>query len=197
MHYVYLSSKHYAIIAQGDKDMEPKPNKNEALEALDFIINVLKEHEKDLDRLIGQLGIITESLGETGEISEKIEKIEDRISNLQDDLTNMIKNIAIPQSVASSPSSTASKAAAPASTPAVNMKCKKWEDFKMLATGAETVSYSYKISEDTFQATALKDGKMVTYAGEFPANSALLKVWLSKELDVNEETVFEGVLNSS
>jgi hypothetical protein len=197
MHYVYLSSKHYAIIAQGDKDMEPKPNKNEALEALDFIINVLKEHEKDLDRLIGQLGIITESLGETGEISEKIENIEDRISNLQDDLTKMIKNIAIPQAVASSPSTKAIKAVASASTPAINMKCKKWEDFKMLATGAETVSYSYKISEDTFQATALKDGKMVTYAGEFPANSALLKVWLSKELDVNEETVFEGVLNSN
>ena len=45
--------------------------------ALDFIINVLKEHEKDLDRLISQLGIITESLGDTGEITGKIEKIED------------------------------------------------------------------------------------------------------------------------
>ena len=168
--------------------MEPKPNKNEALEALDFIINVLKEHEKDLDRLIGQLGIITESLGETGEISEKIENIEDRISNLQEDLTKMIKNIAIPQPVASSPSITAS-------TLAVSMKCKRWEDFKMLAAGAETVSYCYKISEDTFQATALKNGKMLTYTGEFPANSTLLKVWLSKELDVTEETVFEGALN--
>ena len=197
MHYVYLSSKYYAIIAQGDKDMEPKPNKNEALEALDFIINVLKEHEKDLDRLIGQLGIITESLGETGEISEKIENIEDRISNLQDDLTNMIKNIAIPQQVASSPSNKASQVAASVSAPAVNMKCKKWEDFKMLASCAETVSYSYKVSEDTFQATALKDGKMMSYTGEFPANSALLKIWLSKELEVNEESVFEGVLNSS
>jgi hypothetical protein len=33
--------------------MSRKPqSKDEALEALDFIVNVLKEHEKDLDRLI-------------------------------------------------------------------------------------------------------------------------------------------------
>ena len=61
--------------------MAKKPGKDEALEALDFIINVLKEHEKDLDRLIGQLGIITESLGETGEITGKFEKVEERLRN--------------------------------------------------------------------------------------------------------------------
>jgi hypothetical protein len=31
------------------------PSKDDALEALDFIINVLREHEKDLDRLINEL----------------------------------------------------------------------------------------------------------------------------------------------
>ena len=71
--------------------MERKPSKDEAFEALDFIINVLKEHEKDLDRLISQLGIITESLGETGEISGKIEKIEDRLGTLHGEITNLIK----------------------------------------------------------------------------------------------------------
>jgi len=29
-------------------------SKDEALEALDFIVNVLKEHEKDLDKLINE-----------------------------------------------------------------------------------------------------------------------------------------------
>ncbi|TRO49174.1 hypothetical protein E2P63_09190, partial [Candidatus Bathyarchaeota archaeon] len=102
--------------------MEPKSNRNEALEALDFIINVLKEHEKDLDRLIGQLGNITESLGETGEISEKINNIENRISNLQSELTMMIKNMEIPKIVSTPWNASAN--------PAVNVKCKKWEDFK-------------------------------------------------------------------
>jgi hypothetical protein len=166
--------------------MEPKPNKNEALEALDFIINVLKEHEKDLDRLIGQLGIITESLGETGEITEKIEKIEDRISNLQGEIGDMIKNIAVPQGNA--PSVMASKSP-------VSMKCRKWEDFKTMAAGSETVSYLFKTSENTFQAEALKNGKLVTYVGEIPSNSTLLKLWLSKELDIDKDSVFEGNLN--
>jgi hypothetical protein len=166
--------------------MEPKPNKNEALEALDFIINVLKEHEKDLDRLIDQLGIITESLGETGEITEKIEKIEDRISNLQGEIGDMIKNVAVPQGNA--PSATASKSP-------VSMKCRKWEDFKAMAAGSETVSYLFKTSENTFQAEALKDGKLVTYVGEIPSNSTLLKLWISKEVDINKDAVFEGNLN--
>ena len=168
--------------------MEPKPNKNEALEALDFIINVLKEHEKDLDRLIGQLGIITESLGETGEITEKIEKIEDRISNLQGEIGDMIKNIAVPQGNAPSVMTLKSP---------VSMKCRKWEDFKTMAAGSETVSYLFKTSENTFQAEALKDGKLVTYVGEIPSNSTLLKLWLSKELDIDKDSVFEGNLNIS
>ena len=166
--------------------MEPKPNKNEALEALDFIINVLKEHEKDLDRLIGQLGIITESLGETGEITEKIEKIEDRISNLQGEIGDMIKNIAVPQGNAPSVMTLKSP---------VSMKCRKWEDFKTMAAGSETVSYLFKTSENAFQAEALKDGKLVTYVGEIPSNSTLLKLWLSKELDIDKDSVFEGNLN--
>ena len=164
--------------------MERKPNKNEALEALDFIINVLKEHEKDLDRLISQLGIITESLGETGEITGKIENIEDRVSNLQGEMTNLIKYLAVPRE---SPSYTPGKP--------VNVKCRQWEDFKNLAAGAETISYLFKASENTFQADALKKGKVVSYTGDFPPNTRLLKSWLSRELDVAEESVFEGVLN--
>jgi hypothetical protein len=159
--------------------MERKPNKNEALEALDFIINVLKEHEKDLDRLISQLGIITESLGETGEITGKFETIEDRISTLQGEITNLIKYLGTPREV--TPSSYS-----PQKTATVNVKCKQWEDFKNLAAGAETVS---------FRADALKNGRIVSYTGEFPQNARLLKLWLSKELNIAEEDVFEGALN--
>ncbi len=165
--------------------MEGKQNKNEALEALDFIINVLKEHEKDLDRLIGQLGIITESLGETGEITGKFESIEDRISSLQGEITDLVKYLAIPKST--SPSTLA-----PRNT--VNVNCKRWEDFKNLAAGAETVSFLFK-EEASFCADALKNGRLVSFTGEFPQNSRLLKLWLSKELNVAEEVIFEGTLN--
>ena len=166
--------------------MERKPAKNDALEALDFIINVLKEHEKDLDRLISQLGTITESLGDTGEISGKIVNIEDRIANLQGEITNLIKFVGTPKQAPS-------YAPTPMRTP-VTMKCKQWEDFKNMATGAETVSYVFKEAEESFQADALANGKVVSYTGEFPQNSSLLKLWLSRELDIAEEVIFEGNL---
>ncbi|MCW4033802.1 MAG: hypothetical protein NWF03_00385 [Candidatus Bathyarchaeota archaeon] len=167
--------------------MERKPSKNDALEALDFIINVLKEHEKDLDRLISQLSIITESLGETGEIAGKIEKIEDRITDLQDEITTLVKNVVSPKNAP--PAQTA------ISSSSVSVKCRQWEDFKALAAGAETVSYLFKVSDNSFKADALKNGRIVSYVGEFPSNSNLLKLWLSKELKVAEADVFEGVLD--
>jgi len=163
--------------------MAKKPTKDEALEALDFIINVLREHEKDLDRLIGQLGIITESLGETGEVAGKIEKVEERLSAIQNEISGLIKFISSPHEVPSYPRG-----------PPVIVKCKQWEDFKVLAAGAETVSYLFKETEKSFQADALKDGKVLTYSGEFPQNARLLKIWLSRELAVAEEKIFEGVL---
>ena len=169
-----------------DENMERKPSKDDALEALDFIINVLKEHEKDFDRLVGQLSIITESLGEAGEISGKIEKIEDSLSSLQAEITNLIAYIGAPKS---SPSS--------ARGHPLTVRCEQWQDFKNLAVGAETVSYLFNETEKSFQADALKEGRVLSYKGEFPHETLLLKLWLSKELNVAVEDIFEGVLKVS
>ncbi len=163
--------------------MTKKPTKKEALEALDFIISVLKEHEKDLDRLIGELGEVTERFGETGEVSGKIDAVEERLSSLQTEISNIIKFISSPR-----------EAPVYAHGPPVIVRCKQWEDFKVLATGAETVSFLFREAEKTFQADALKGGRVLTYSGEFPQNTRLLKIWLARELDIAEEKVFEGVL---
>jgi hypothetical protein len=165
--------------------MERKPSKDDALEALDFIINVLKEHEKDLDGLINQLGIITESLGETGELTGKIEKLENHLMSLQDEITNTITNVGGTQKT--SPSHTHS--------PNFILKCKQWQDFKNLAAGAETVTFLFTEPKNSFQVDAIKNGRIMSYTGEFPQNSLLLKMWLSKELDITEDSIFEGTLN--
>ena len=65
-------------------------SKDDSLEALDFIVNVLKEHEKDLDKLINELATVTEQLGDTGELSGKVEKVEEKINSLQKEVTNLI-----------------------------------------------------------------------------------------------------------
>jgi uncharacterized protein Yka (UPF0111/DUF47 family) len=68
-------------------------SKDDALEALDFIVNVLKEHEKDLDKLINELTTVTEQIGDTGELSSKVENIEEKIDTLQKEVTNLISHI--------------------------------------------------------------------------------------------------------
>ncbi|NIW12856.1 MAG: hypothetical protein GWN31_02745 [Candidatus Thorarchaeota archaeon] len=163
--------------------MTKKPSKKEALEALDFIVSVLKEHEKDLDRLIGELDEVTKRFGETGEVSGKIEAVEERLSSLQTDMSDLIRFISSPR-----------EAPIYAHGPPVIVRCKQWEDFKVLSSGAETVSFLFRETEKTFQADALKGGRVLTYSGEFPRDTRLLRIWLARELDVAEDKVFEGVL---
>jgi len=162
--------------------MAKKPGKNDALEALDFIISVLKEHEKDLDRLIGELGKVTGKLGSGGEMSNKIERVEERLSTIQSEVASLIKELSSPRELPH------------IRGPPVIVRCKQWDDFKALAVGAETVSFLMKEAEKSFQADALKEGRVLTYNGEFPRDAKLLKFWLARELSVPEEKVFEGVL---
>jgi small-conductance mechanosensitive channel len=92
---------------------EKPPSKDEALEALDFIVNVLKEHEKDLDRLVSELGTVADQMGENGEVNVKVKKIEDKLTNLQADISNLMKTMA-PQENRSQPSTSLASPTAPA-----------------------------------------------------------------------------------
>jgi len=164
--------------------MTKRPSKNEALEAVDFIINVLREHEKDLDRLIGELGKIAGKFGQAGEVPNKITRVEERLASLQAEVASLIKELSSPKELSASH----------ARGPPVIVRCKQWEDFKVLAKGAETVSFLFKEAEKSFQADALKEDRVLTYNGEFPRDAKLLKFWLARELNVPEDSVFEGVL---
>jgi hypothetical protein len=176
------------------------PSKDEALEALDFIINVLKEHEKDLDRLINDLGTITERLGDTGEFSGKIEKVEERLGTLQNEITNLITYLSTSREPMAIPAQVTQqeKAQTPQVRemrgPPVILRCKQWEDFQTLAHQAQTLSFLYKEAEKTFQADALKNNQIITYSGEPPKQTSLLKTWLAKQLDIPERKVLEGIL---
>ena len=195
---------------------QKKPSKNDALEALDFIIAVLKEHEKDLDRLINELGVITEKIGDKGENSEKIERVENRLSLIQTELSELIKFLSVPgekppaalakaqaEAQAQTPitqvqaeTQTRIEASQPAFMrgPPVIVRCRQWEDFRLLAQGAETVSFLYKDAEKGFQADALKNGRVLTFNGALPESVKLLKSWLARELGTGETRIFEGVL---
>ena len=178
--------------------MSKKPkSKDEALEALDFIVNVLKEHEKDLDRLINELGKVTETLGETGELSYKVEKVEERISGLQNEINSLINYLSASPREAPVLTEEQKAEVVQASVmhgPPVILRCKQWDDFQTLAFQAQTLSFMYKEAEKTFQADALKGNQIITYSGELPKFTALLKTWLSKQLEIPEKKILEGVL---
>jgi hypothetical protein len=183
---------------------EPQ-SKDEALDALDFIVNVLREHEKDLDKLISELGAVTGKLGVTGELAGKVDKVEQKINGLQNEISRLVTYIStshreaplvIQEQKNESVAAPKREIAQPLVTHGrpVILRCKQWDDFQNLAFQAQTVSFIYKEAEKTFQAQALKGNQIVTYGGELPKLSALLKMWLSKQLDVSEKQLLEGVL---
>jgi hypothetical protein len=182
------------------------PSKDEALEALDFIVNVLKEHEKDLDRLINELGTITEKLGNTGEFSGKIEKVEERLTTLQNEIANLITYLSVSHETPTLPiqipqptqtqktEETQPPQARETHGPPVILRCKQWEDFQTLAYQSQTLSFLHREAEKTFQVDALKNNQIITYSGELPKPTLLLKTWLSKQLDIPEKKILEGIL---
>jgi hypothetical protein len=178
--------------------MSKKPkSKDEALEALDFIVNVLKEHEKDLDRLINELGTTARALGDAGELSCKVEKVEERIGGLQNEISALIKYLSASHRKVPDLAGEQKVGALETgltSGPPVILRCKHWEDFKNLAFKAQTLSFMYKSAERTFQADALKGNQIITYSGELPKFEALLKIWLSKQLEIPEQKILEGIL---
>jgi hypothetical protein len=180
-----------------------KPRKDEALEAIDFIVNVLKQHEKDLDRLIAQLAKITNQITKKGELPTRIQTMEERLTTVQTEISNLIQLLSTAKQAPMPATATPTSQSQPTQQlaqptflrgPPVIVRCKQWEDFKTLAQNADTVSFLYKEPEKTFQADALKQNRVYTYNGDTPKTNALLKAWLARELQIKEEKVLEGVL---
>jgi hypothetical protein len=184
--------------------------KDDALEALDFIVNVLKEHEHDLNKLINELGTVTGQIGETGALIIKVEQVEEKINKLQCEVTNLIGYLSTPPKetsvTAAKEQITQDQQVQTTTSPplyfaqvgvSLVLHCNQWRDFQNLAKNAPTISFSYKEDEKVFQVDALKENKIVSYSGPFPEFSALLKSLLSKQLDVVENNILEGTLKKS
>jgi hypothetical protein len=145
---------------------------------------------------------VTEQIGDTGELSGKVEKVEEKINSLQKEVTNLIGYVSTaPKEAVPVTHKQEAAFAAPSSpiigfagAPSVVFHCQHWEDFQNLAVQAQNLSFSYKEDEKVFSANALKGSQIITYTGPLPKFSAILKVWLSKQLNVSEHNVLEGVL---
>lgn len=64
---------------------------NEKFDAIEFILAVLRQHEKEFDRLIGKLGRITLQLRETEKTIRRIEEIDKKLEMLRSEILNIRK----------------------------------------------------------------------------------------------------------
>ena len=181
-------------------------SKDRSLETLDFIINVLKEHEISLDKAINDLSIVVEQIGDTtaglkGKVQESEKKIDDlqkEVANLIGFLSNASKD-ALPADVKQQEPQIQATPAASSTIipvePTLILSCNQWSDFQDLAKHAQKLSFSYKENEKVFQANALTGNQMIKYEGALPNFSIILKKWLSMQLDVDEQDILEGFLD--
>jgi len=132
---------------------ENSGSRDRSLEALDFIINVLKEHEQALDKSIQELETVTNQRASSGASEAKIEKIEQKLEGLQREVTKLVGSLSNTPKTLSAPSSQQdlTTKVAPAlsppisqGTPAIVLNCKQWEDFQLLAIHSQTIFYSIK-----------------------------------------------------
>ena len=181
-------------------------SKDKSLEALDFIISVLKEHEQNLDKSINDFASVTEHFGNTDALNVKIEKVEEKISILQKEMTNLIGILSnTPKSTLSAVAKkqeSQTEATTPAlitqvqGGPSVILHCKQWRDFQALALNAQTISFSCKEAEKVFQAEALKGNQLILFSGALPNFAVILKTWLSRQLSITEVNILEGFLET-
>ena len=147
---------------------ETPGSKDRSLEALDFIINVLKEHEQILDKSIDELATVTEQMGSTDALNGKMEKFDEKISLLQKEVTNLIGYLsnapkeALPAAIKEAGASNSGNPAVTAavqSGPSVILHCKQWVDFQALAMHAQTLTFSFKEAEQFSRLTRLRETK--------------------------------------
>jgi hypothetical protein len=153
---------------------------------LDLISNNLREFEKDFKRLIDQFQKLGDSPRLRGGMAEKFEDAKKRLLSVQREISNVVE--CLPASAAMPNASTT------VIGPPIIIRCKNWEDFKLQASNADSVSFLYKEEEKAFQVDAVKGTRVFTYSGQLPNGAMLLRRWLSKEVGTGETQVSEGVL---
>jgi hypothetical protein len=65
--------------------------KEGSLDAFDFILSVIREHDKDLDKLTADLASIAKRKGARTELIKKFERIEAKVISLQKDVDKLGK----------------------------------------------------------------------------------------------------------
>lgn len=153
-------------------------------ESLDSVISALKGYEEYLGQLVERLRKVTDKsrVEDADKWPKKIKNVEEKLFSIEAEVSNFLSQI-----------SSEEKSTYPYPKPLI-VRCKNWEEFKSFSSNADVVSFLSEENQKFFQVTALKEDKIIIYSGEFPNYIKLLKAWISKELNTENEKVVEGIL---
>jgi hypothetical protein len=177
--------------------------KGQGIDALDSIVNVLRDQNEIIGKLTNEVGKIISQLQQKGGL-EGFEKVEEKLSRVQNDVGNLSRFLAAAPHetknfVATDTQGLPFDPPAPTmmNSPPVVVRCNRWDDFLVLASGASTLSFTFREVDKAFEIDALKDNQVLAYIGVLPEVKLLLKAYLSRQLEVSDELIFEGSLTKA
>jgi hypothetical protein len=174
-------------------------SKDKSFMTLDFIINILKEHEQILDKSIQSLGIVTEQIGNHDGLKVKMEIVGEKINVLQKEIADLTSHLSNDPVDGLSSAANMAESLSPSQSMAQSglsmiLNCKQWGDFQVLAMQAQMLTFSVKTGEMVFQAEALKGNQIITYTCTMLDLSTIFKTWLSQQIGIPESNIIEGQL---
>ena len=169
----------------------------------DFILNSLKRNSEDLNTLLNEVRTIADRMGDICELTT-FKRFEEKINSMQNDIRNLAKASSTTLQETQSSQSNADLNKLPRNSPEileersmpVILRFKKWDEFQAFASQPKTVSFTYRESDKAFEVDAVKNNQLMAYVGEIPDLSSLLKAFLSRQLALSGEKMFEGTLTT-
>ena len=76
------------------------------------------------------------------------------------------------------------------------MTCNTWEDLQALASQPSMVAFTLREADKRFEVDATKGNQIFVYVGEMPKLDELFKTWISSQLTVAKEKVFQGTIKT-
>jgi len=70
---------------------DEKPPSHKELGTVSFVLAALKQHEKELDRLVTKLSEVTMQLRENDKAILKVDELDKKIENLRSEISNVTK----------------------------------------------------------------------------------------------------------
>ncbi|OGD45703.1 hypothetical protein A3K79_00820 [Candidatus Bathyarchaeota archaeon RBG_13_46_16b] len=148
------------------------------------VVEGFRTHGKGLGDVLCRVRRIVEDSDMGSAETKKASDLETRFSAIRNEISELINSL----------SSSVMVREESLRGPPVIVRCKQWDDYKLQALNANTVSFLYRAEEKAFQVDALKEGRVYTYSGQMPNDMTFLRAWLSRELCVEENRVLEGIL---